>query len=114
VAELEKLHQELTNFRILLSECFIAESDLACFMLDKASTMELDTDATFKLKWLSDRVHELLAKVRASDDNLQRKRSDEDFTGPQPGLCYGFGTPNRLLIIGTSPRQRVFLGLAWV
>jgi hypothetical protein len=60
-------HQELTDIKILLMKCFIAESDLACFLLEKASSTELTLDETFRLKQLTNRVEAIIHEIKASD-----------------------------------------------
>jgi hypothetical protein len=68
-------HQEVTEIKVLLMKCFIAESDLACFLLDKASSTELNVDDTFKLKHLTERVKTLVHKIKASEKD--RESDDE-------------------------------------
>ena len=69
-------HQEVTDLKVLLLKCFVAESDLACFLLDKANSTDLSVDDTFKLKHLADRVKTLIRQVQAFDD-CHPKDSDD-------------------------------------
>jgi hypothetical protein len=62
-------HQKVTDIKVLLMKCFIAESDLACFLLDKASSTQLNLDDTFKLKQKAELVKTLIHKIKASEEN---------------------------------------------
>lgn len=80
-------HQEVTDLKILLLKCFIAESELACFLLEKANAIDLSVDDTFKLKHLADRVKALVHQVQASDDGYHRndkEESDDNLPVPKP------------------------------
>ena len=72
----------MVDLRILLSKCFIAEADLGCFLLEKAKLMELNTDDTFKLKHLTNRVSELLSRLQASDERYHSDLSDDNVPLP--------------------------------
>ena len=73
---LEQSHREITEIKVLLMKCFIAESELACFLLEKAKSADLPLDDTFKLKHLAERVKVLMRQIRASDEseNSDNKR----------------------------------------
>ena len=79
--------QKTIDLKASLLKCYLAEMELATFLVEKADLASLDTDATFKLKWLVDRVTKLIREVQASDDNLQGKASDIDYTAPWLRLC---------------------------
>jgi hypothetical protein len=64
----EQSHQEVTDIKVLLMKCFIAESDLACFLLEKANSTDLPLDETFKLKHLVEQVKALIHQIQASND----------------------------------------------
>jgi soluble P-type ATPase len=74
--------QELTDLKVMLLKCCIAESDLACFLLDKANSVDLPLDDTFKLKHLADRVKSLITQLQASDDSYHPKDSDDKLPVP--------------------------------
>jgi hypothetical protein len=61
-------HQELIDLKVLLKECFIAECELASFLLDKAKAAEFSIDDSFRLKELSDRVLILIREIQQSDE----------------------------------------------
>ena len=84
-------HQEVTDLKVLLMKCFVAESDLACFLMEKANSTDLSLDDTFKLKHLADRVKRLIRQVQASDE----KHDQDDKRPPDklPVYLVG-GSPN--------------------
>jgi hypothetical protein len=73
----EQTHQEVTDIKVLLMKCFIAQSDLACFLLDKANSTDLTLDDTFKLKHLAERVKTLMHQIRASDEKYHQDDPDD-------------------------------------
>ena len=64
--------QEITDFQVLLMKCYVAESELAAFLFEKATLTELPTDDTFKLKHLHDKVRHLIRQIQASDEDSQK------------------------------------------
>jgi hypothetical protein len=78
----EQSHQELIDLKVLLKECFIAECDLASFLLDKAKATELPIDDTFRLKHLVDRVKDRIRQIQASDEKYHNNPSDDNVPLP--------------------------------
>lgn len=94
--------QELIDLKILLKKCCIAESELACFLLDKASATDLPIDDTFKLKWLTDRVKVLIRRIQASDERYHNDSSDENVPMPCTRRVYETGSSDILCPKGHS------------
>jgi hypothetical protein len=65
-------------------KCYLAEVELATFLVDRADLVSLDTDNTFRLKWLVDRVTKLIREVQASDERYHNDSSDGEV--PLPGV----------------------------
>jgi hypothetical protein len=76
--------QRIADIKTSLMKCYIAEAELACFLLEKADRVTLDTDNTFRLKWLADRVKHLIREVQASDERYHKNPSDDNV--PLPGV----------------------------
>lgn len=66
----EQSHQELIDLKVLLKKCFIAEAELAGFLLEKTrtKTIGLSIDEVFVMKRLTDKVESLIRQIQASDE----------------------------------------------
>jgi hypothetical protein len=107
-------HQEVTDLKVLLLKCFVAESDLACFLLDKANSTDLSVDDTFKLKHLADRVKTLVRQVQAFDD--YHPKDSDDKRPPDKLPVYlegGVSTPAYLLSL-VVPRSSSLMGFGCI
>ncbi len=86
-------------------KCFIAESELACFLLEKANSTDLPLDETFQLKHLVDRVKTLIHRIQESDhDRLPDKLP------VYPQWVVPTGLPRYACGIVTSPVERLLQG----
>jgi len=64
----EQSQREVIDLKILAMKCFIAETKLATFLLDKADSTVLPLDDTFKLKHMVERVRTLIRQLEASEE----------------------------------------------
>jgi hypothetical protein len=80
----EQSRQELINLKILLQKCFIAEAELASFLLQKTRTCSavLSADELFNMKHLTDKVERLIDRIEASDEKYHKDASDDNVPLP--------------------------------
>jgi hypothetical protein len=74
--------QQEIDLKLLLKKCFIAECNLADFLLDKATNIGLSIEDILKMKDLTNRVYCLIREINASDEKYHDNPSDDNVPLP--------------------------------